>query len=77
MAVTTETQQIQITQIDPERKATLSWLAAIVWLLPKRFRYRFFSQFHPKLHCFFSQDKRMTVNETDALPLRLPVQGEL
>ncbi|MFA0768426.1 MAG: hypothetical protein OXFUSZZB_001754 [Candidatus Fervidibacter sp.] len=36
-----------------EERQRIGWLAAILWLLPPKLRYRFFSAFHPDLRRFF------------------------
>ena len=36
-----------------EEKRFVVWLAAILWLLPPKLRFRFFSAFHPDLRRFF------------------------
>ena len=36
-----------------EERQRIGWLAAILWLLPSKLRYRFFSAFHPDLRRFF------------------------
>jgi hypothetical protein len=36
-------------------------IAAAIWLLPKKLRFRFFSAFHPDLRRFFSEVERETL----------------
>lgn len=43
------------------RRRKVEEVAATLWLLPKKLRYRFFSAFHPDLRRFFSEVERETV----------------
>ena len=45
-------------RLSEERRRKVEEVAAVLWLLPKKLRYRFFSAFHPDLRRFFSEVER-------------------
>jgi hypothetical protein len=55
----------------------LNWLVALIWMLPKRLRYRFFSHFHAELRQFFSQERRQRVSDKASVSLQILLSGEL
>jgi hypothetical protein len=67
----------QITPLSADRWEKLHWLAAFIWVLPKKLRYRFFSHFHDELRQFFSQEHKPEVSEKATMSLRVPFSGEI
>ncbi|MFA0766066.1 MAG: hypothetical protein BDTLLHRC_001019 [Candidatus Fervidibacter sp.] len=58
-----------------EERQRIGWLAAILWLLPPKLRYRFFSAFHPDLHRFF-EGQGNGEGEADEVVAKVAVSGE-
>jgi hypothetical protein len=56
-----------------EEKRFVVWLAAILWLLPPKLRFRFFSAFHPDLRRFF---EKQGSGEGEAREISAEVSGE-
>ncbi len=56
-----------------EEKRFVVWLAAILWLLPPKLRFRFFSAFHPDLRRFFEKQES---GEGEAREISAEVWGE-
>jgi hypothetical protein len=56
-----------------EEKRFVVWLAAILWLLPPKLRFRFFSAFHPDLRRFF---EKQGSGEGEAREISAKVSGE-
>jgi hypothetical protein len=56
-----------------EEKRFVVWLAAILWLLPPKLRFRFFSAFHPDLRRFFEKQES---GEGEAREISAEVSGE-
>jgi hypothetical protein len=48
-------------RLSKKQRRKIEELAAVLWLLPKNLRYRFFSAFHPDLRRFFSEVERETL----------------
>jgi hypothetical protein len=48
-------------RLSKKQKRKIEEVAAVLWLLPTKLRYRFFSAFHPDLRRFFSEVERETV----------------
>jgi len=48
-------------RLSKKQRRKVEELAAVLWLLPKKLRYRFFSAFHPDLRRFFSEVERETL----------------
>ena len=48
-------------RLSEERRRKVEEVAAVLWLLPTKLRYRFFSAFHPDLRRFFSEVERETL----------------
>jgi len=67
----------QITPLSADQWGKLHWLAAFVWVLPKKLRYRFFSHFHSELRQFFSQEHKPEVSKEATMSLRVPFSGEI
>jgi hypothetical protein len=67
----------QITPLSADRWEKLHWLAAFIWVLPKKLRYRFFFHFHDELRQFFSQEHKPEVSEKATMSLRVPFSGEI
>jgi hypothetical protein len=44
-------------RLSEERRRKVEEVAAVLWLLPAKLRYRFFSAFHPDLYRFFSEER--------------------
>ncbi|MDT7897172.1 MAG: hypothetical protein RRB24_03525 [Armatimonadota bacterium] len=58
-----------------EERQRIGWLAAILWLLPPKLRYRFFSAFHPDLRRFF-EGQGDGEGETGEVVAKVAVSGE-
>ena len=58
-----------------EERQRIGWLAAILWLLPPKLRYRFFSAFHPDLRRFF-EGQGDGEGEADEVVAKVAVSGE-
>jgi hypothetical protein len=48
-------------RLSKKQRQKVERVAAVLWLLPKKLRYRFFSAFHPDLRRFFSEVERETL----------------
>jgi hypothetical protein len=46
-------------RLSEERRRKVEEVAAALWLLPTKLRYRFFSAFHPDLYRFFSEEREV------------------
>jgi hypothetical protein len=58
-----------------EERQRIGWLAAILWLLPSKLRYRFFSAFHPDLRRFF-EGQGVGEGEAGEVVAKVAVSGE-
>jgi hypothetical protein len=58
-----------------EERQRIGWLAAILWLLPSKLRYRFFSAFHPDLRRFF-EGQESGEGEAGEVVAKVAVSGE-
>jgi hypothetical protein len=58
-----------------EERQRIRWLAAILWLLPSKLRYRFFSAFHPDLRRFF-EGQGDGESEAGEVVAKVAVSGE-
>ena len=57
------------TRLPKKQRRKVEELAAVLWLLPKKLRYRFFSAFHPDLRRFFSEVERETLEPATTVEL--------
>lgn len=50
-------------RLPKDKRQEIEQLAATLWLLPTKLRYRFFSAFHDDLYRFFSEEERKVVDD--------------